>query len=208
MTAGLLAAASAVLLSACTGHSAPVRHSTGSTASSMPASTVTSTAPVVASTQPRDPEPPSGALRNTIAIPALHETAPIDVSCIDHDGLIDPPSTDPRRTCVWDGGAAIGAATGTEMILGHINYSGVPGALGKIGKLRPGARIYLWDAARRRSVWQVTTVRQRAKAAGVDPPAEVGRRGAARLALVTCGGKWVGGEFGYADLVYVYAAPV
>lgn len=109
---------------------------------------------------------------------------------------------------MWDGGAPVGSAAGTEMILGHINYSGVAGALGTIGRLRAGDRVYLWDAGRHRTTWQVTTVRQRAKARGVDPAAEAGPRGAARIAMVTCGGAWVGGEFGYADLIYVYAKPV
>lgn len=45
-------------------------------------------------------------------------------------------------------------------------------------------------------------------ARGVDPAAEIGRHGAARIALVTRGGAWVGGEVGYADLIYVYAKPV
>ena len=156
---------------------------------------------------PPDPEPPSGAAANQIAIPALKVTAPIDIPCVDQGGEIAPPSTDPRRTCVWDGGAQLGARGGTAMILGHVNYSGVDGALGKIGRLHAGNRVYVWNSARQRSIWRVTHIHVRAKAAGVDPGAEVGPRGPARLVLVTCGGPWVGGHFGYADLVWVYASP-
>ncbi|MEP6599118.1 MAG: class F sortase [Actinomycetota bacterium] len=150
---------------------------------------------------------PDGSAWNQIAIPALYATAPIDVPCIVHDGEIEPPSTDPRRTCVWDGGGQLGSTTGTEMILGHINYSGVDGALGRIGTLPAGSRIFIWNSAGRRSVWSVTLIHQRAKADGVDPGAEVGPRGPARLVLVTCGGAWIGGHFGYADLIWVYADP-
>ena len=155
---------------------------------------------------PDDHQPPGGAAQNRVAIPALAVTAPIDI-CVAENGELDPPSTDPRRTCVWHGGARLGAATGTAMILGHINYSGVDGALGRIGTLRPGDRVYIWSAARKRSVWQVTAIHERPKADGVDPGAEVGAVGPPRLVLVTCGGPWIGGHFGYADLIWVYARP-
>jgi len=158
-------------------------------------------------TPPNDHQLPSGAARNQIAIPALDVTAPIDIPCVDQNGEIFPLSTDPRRTCIWDGGAQVGAAKGTEMILGHINYSGVAGALGRIGTLHAGDRVYLWDAARNRSTWLVTVIHERPKADGVDPGAEVGAAGPPRLVLVTCGGPWIGGHFGYADLIWVYARP-
>jgi hypothetical protein len=91
------------------------------------------------------------------------------------------------------------------MILGHINYSGVDGALGRIGKLHTGDRVYVWSAEGVRTTWQVTVIHQRAKAAGVDPGAEVGYTGPARIVLVTCGGALVGRH--YADLFWVYAKP-
>jgi hypothetical protein len=154
---------------------------------------------------PNDHQLPSGAARNLISIPALGESAPIDSPCVVADGKISPPSTDPRRTCLWAGGAPLSAVKGTAMILGHINYSGVDGALGRIGKLHTGDRVYVWSAEGVRSTWQVTVVHQRAKAAGVDPGAEVGYTGPARIVLVTCGGALVGRH--YADLFWVYAKP-
>jgi hypothetical protein len=154
---------------------------------------------------PNDHQLPSGAAHNLISIPALGESAPIDSPCVVADGKISPPSTDPRRTCVWAGGAPLSAAKGTAMILGHINYSGVDGALGRIGKLHTGDRVYVWSADGVRSTWQVTVIHERAKAAGVDPGAEVGYTGPPRIVMVTCGGALVGRH--YADLIWVYAKP-
>lgn len=152
-----------------------------------------------------DHQPPSGAASNVISIPKLGESAPIDSPCVVADGKISPPSTDPRRTCIWAGGAPLSATRGTAMILGHINYSGVDGALGRIGSLHSGDRVYIWSATGVRSTWQVTVIHQRAKADGVDPGAEIGAKGPARLVLVTCGGALIGQH--YADLVWVYAKP-
>ncbi len=97
------------------------------------------------------------------------------------------------------------ATKGTAMILGHINYSGVDGALGRIGNLHAGDRVYVWSADGVRSTWQVTVIHRRAKADGVDPGAEVGAQGRPRIVLVTCGGALVGRH--YADLFWVYAKP-
>lgn len=177
----------------------PARPSAARVSTPSPAATTIPTA------TPDDHQPPSGAARNVISIPALGERAPIDSPCIVANGKISPPSTDPRRTCVWAGGAPLSATKGTAMILGHINYSGVDGALGRIGTLHTGDRVYVWSSAGTRSTWQVTVIHQRAKADGVDPGAEVGAAGPPRLVLVTCGGALLGRH--YADLVWVYAKP-
>jgi hypothetical protein len=154
---------------------------------------------------PNDHQLPSGAAQNLISIPKLGEKAPIDNPCVVADGKISPPSTDPRRTCLWAGGAPLSATKGTAMVLGHINYSGVDGALGRIGTLHTGDRVYVWSAAGVRSTWQVTVIHQRPKADGVDPGAEVGAEGPARMVLVTCGGALIGRH--YADLIWVYTKP-
>jgi hypothetical protein len=218
----VVATITAAGLSGCSGHSSKP---TPSTAPALTTATAQSTAatskppsrpPAVRAsaskralkprpTPPNDHQLPSGAARNLISIPALGESAPIDSPCVVADGKISPPSTDPRRTCLWAGGAPLSAAKGTAMILGHINYSGVDGALGRIGKLHTGDRVYVWSADGVRSTWQVTVIHQRAKAAGVDPGAEVGSTGPARIVLVTCGGALVGQH--YLDLIWVYAKP-
>jgi Sortase domain len=202
----------------CSGHSAKPPTITTPALTTAPSTATTSKPPVrppivrassprpAPKTTPNDHQPASGAARNVISIPALGERAPIDSPCVVANGKISPPSTDPRRTCIWAGGAPLSATKGTAMILGHINYSGVDGALGRIGTLRTGARVYVWSNAGTRSTWQVTVIHQRAKADGVDPGAEVGATGPPRLVLVTCGGALIGRH--YADLVWVYAKPL
>jgi sortase family protein len=205
----------------CSGHSAPPITSTVPTPTTVASTakivsppvrrpTVRATKPAPApkpapKPAPNDHQLPSGAARNVVSIPALKEIAPIDEPCVVANGKISPPSTDPRRTCLWAGGAPLSAAKGTAMILGHINYSGVDGALGRIGSLHTGDRVYVWSASGVRSTWQVTVIHQRAKADGVDPGAEIGASGPPRLVLVTCGGALLGRH--YADLIWVYAKP-
>lgn len=211
----VVAATMAVGLVGCSGTAARPPASTAPTLTTAP-SAAAFTKPTVRPPTARSPRPtpapepndhqlPSGAARNFISIPKLGESAPIDSPCVVANGKISPPSTDPRRTCIWAGGAPLSAAQGTAMILGHVNYSGVDGALGRIGTLHTGDRVYVWSANGVRSTWQVTVIHRRAKADGVDPGAEVGAQGPARLVLVTCGGALLGRH--YADLVWVYAKP-
>lgn len=207
----------AIGLSGCTGHSArPTITSAPPLTAAQSAASIspppvrptparTSTPKPKPKPTPNDHQLPSGAARNLISIPTLRESAPIDNPCVVADGKISPPSTDPRRTCIWAGGAPLSATTGTAMILGHINYSGVDGALGRIGTLHSGDRVYVWSAKGVRSTWQVTAIHQRAKADGVDPGAEVGPTGPPRIVMVTCGGALLGRH--YADLIWVYAKP-
>jgi len=156
---------------------------------------------------PRPQQPPAGAYINSLAIPAQGVLAPIDIPCWEHNGLLEPASTDPRRTCLWGRGAQLGATQGEATVLGHINYGGTDGVLGRIGLLHKGDLIYTWDAHGQRSAWNVSAIHQRPKAQGVDPDAERGPNGPKALVMVTCGGQWVGGAYGYADLFWVHAVP-
>lgn len=155
----------------------------------------------------RNQSPPSGSYTSYVSIPAQGVIAPMEGPCVRRDGGIEPASYDPRVTCIWDRGAQLGADQGEATILGHINYNGINGSLGRIGQLHIGDSIYTFDATGKRTAWKVSNIVQRPKAMGVDPTAEMGPYGPKRLVLVTCGGAWVGGADGYADLIWLHAVP-
>ena len=55
--------------------------------------------------------------------------------------------------------------------------------------------------------WQVMTVTHRPKTTGVDTSVFVGRTGARKLYLITCGGAFDAAEGSYLDNIYVQAVP-
>lgn len=155
----------------------------------------------------RNQAAPTGVYTSWISIPAQGVMAPIEGTCAYRDGYIEPHSYDPRVTCYWDGGAPLTSSQGETSLLGHINYGGVAGSLGRIGELHPGDRIYTYDGGGHRSSWKVSFIVVTPKTAGVPHGAETGPYGPRTLVMVTCGGPWVGGVYGYADLVWVHAVP-
>src|SRR2546423_1554129 len=78
---------------------------------------------------------------NRIQIPKLHADAPIQTMG-EVNRELDIP-LDPKVVGWWNGGAHPGAATGTAVLAGHINYAGVTGDLARIGTLNPGDHIYV-----------------------------------------------------------------
>lgn len=142
-----------------------------------------------------------------ILIPRLHARAPIvHVGTQDRE-LVIP--LDPHVVGWWDGGAKVGARRGTALLAGHINYSGVAGTLGDIGRLRPGNRMYvtgLHDEKLVRLGFRVTGVRTYRKTS-LPYKKIFSQRSVGRLAVVTCGGPFDSSTGNYEDNVVVFAVP-
>jgi sortase family protein len=120
---------------------------------------------------------------------------------------LEPPS-DVHRTCRWAGGADLGAAQGTTVITGHINWVGQgTGALGNIGRLAPGNAVYTADGQGTVTRWQVQRVTFRNKNRGVDLRAFDGPGGPRVLYLISCGGPFDAADASYVDNIYVRAVP-
>jgi hypothetical protein len=144
---------------------------------------------------------------DTVQIPVQHVRAPIDVCQIVQGGL-EPP-TNVHRTCYWAGGAAVGAAQGTTVLTGHINYAGQgTGAFGNLAGLRAGQLVYTAGADGTVTRWRIARVKHRPKTKGVDTAAFAGRSGPRRLYLISCGGAFDATELSYVDNIYVLATPV
>ncbi|GAA1480093.1 hypothetical protein GCM10009624_05330 [Gordonia sinesedis] len=125
-------------------------------------------------------------------------SAPVDAVKTRPDGALVPP-TDVRRVAWWVDSGVPGSGRGTVVITGHINdvRQGV-GFASSFVHLKIGDRVML---AGERTEWtyRVTAVRSYDKRDQL-PVGELNRLdGPERLALVTCGGAFIGPPFGYQD---------
>jgi hypothetical protein len=147
-------------------------------------------------------------MSNSVAIPDQHVRAPVIGYCPIIEGGLEPPA-DVHEVCYWAGGAAVGAAAGTTVLTGHINWAGVTGAFGNLAGLHRGDLILTLGASRRElAQWRVARVEHRPKTQGIDPSAFVGQDGPRRLYLISCGGAFDAGAASYVDNIYVLAKPV
>lgn len=140
-----------------------------------------------------------------IEIPALKAEAPI-VDVVTHNGSLDVP-INPKIVGWWKDGARPGAAKGTAILDGHINYAGVEGVLSRIGTLNPGDTVYLWgfdNGKQKKLTFTITGVRtynkQRLPYQQIFDQQSIGR-----LAIVTCGGPFDASTGNYLDNIVAFA---
>ncbi|MFE2757698.1 class F sortase [Actinosynnema sp. NPDC059335] len=106
-------------------------------------------------------------------------------------------------------GVDLGAAEGATVLAGHVNWKGVTGPFDELWRMAVGQRVTVADTAGRTFAFQVSRVEAVRKDALPARAVELfGPRGEPRLVLVTCGGRWVGGETGYEENQVVTATPV
>jgi hypothetical protein len=145
-------------------------------------------------------------LPDHIDIPAIEAEAPIVKMDMGRDRELEPPLP-PTTVGWWTGGARPGAATGTAVIAGHINYGGVAGALGQIGRLNPGDKVIVHGTSAGTATeltFTVTGVRTYSKQR--LPWAKIfDQQVSGRLALVTCGGPFDPSTGNYQDNIVAYA---
>ncbi len=145
---------------------------------------------------------------NRIEIPKLAADAPIVTVGTLPGGELDVP-LNPKTVGWWGAGAQPGAAKGTAVLDGHINYSGVQGVLGKIGTLDPGDLVYvdgLDNGAQTRVAFRITGVQTYSKTS--LPYAQIfDQSSVGRLALVTCGGPFDAKTHNYLDNIVAFAVP-
>jgi hypothetical protein len=169
--------------------------------------TFTSGSSLPASTASKRPAHDAG---HPIPVGARLTLGRLDVDApIVHVGLVgnvmDVPR-DPHDVGWWSAGAAPASDQGTVVIVGHINYAGVSGALSVLPESRPGDIVELVEGS--------TTIRYRMVAVHSYPktvgiPADVfSRTGSPRLVLITCGGPFDSNTGNYTDNIVGYAEPL
>jgi hypothetical protein len=113
---------------------------------------------------------------------------------------------DPHTLGWWRGGSPPGDSTGTTVIVGHINYAGVTGALAALPNSRPGDAVVI-DEGHHALRYRVQAIRSYPKTRGI-PAAVFTRTGRARLVLITCGGPFDSATGNYEDNIVAYAEPI
>ena len=115
------------------------------------------------------------------------------------DGSLIPPE-DVSKVGWWADSAFPGAGAGTVVITGHINDVYVGDGFGKkFSSLTPGSIVVLTGADGQEWSYRIDTVDQYRKD-GELPVERLNRMdGPETLALITCGGEFVGPPLGYED---------
>jgi hypothetical protein len=139
-------------------------------------------------------------------LPSLGVAAAVTPVEVGADQLLGVPA-DVRTVGWWSSGAAAGATTGTVVLVGHVDSAAQgPGAFFELRRLEPGDHIRLTGDGSAVATYTVVARRQYPK--GMLPTDVVfGQGNAARLVLVTCGGKFNASTRHYTDNIVVFAVP-
>jgi hypothetical protein len=154
---------------------------------------------------PGDALPPSRPTR--IRIRSLDIQAKIHSVGLDERGAIEAPPMRKADEAGWYEDGPTPGQYGPAVIVGHVDDTRGPAVFNRLPSVEPGTRVEITRRDRRVAVFEVTDVRSYDKAA--IPADEVyGDFSRPGLRLITCGGRWVGGDTGYADNVVVFATLV
>ncbi|HEX6500064.1 MAG TPA: class F sortase [Micromonosporaceae bacterium] len=140
----------------------------------------------------------------TITIRAIGVRAGVEPVGATADGSIGTPPVDRTDLTGWYRYGPAPGQSGAAVIVGHVDGPHGPSVFYRLGALKPGAVIEVSRRDHRVAVFRVDSVERFAK---TSFPADriFSGNGGARLRLITCGGRWVGGATGYADNIVVFA---
>ncbi len=139
------------------------------------------------------------------------DSAPTDPVATDAEGTLLPP-TDIGRLGWWVDSSLPGSGAGTIVVAGHVDdIAQGEGYAARFADLSAGDTVTLVTASQKRVDYRVTSVIDAQKhGTGADavPYDELNRQtGPETLALVTCGGPFVGPPLGYRDNIIAFASP-
>lgn len=139
-----------------------------------------------------------------LTIPAIDLRAKVTMVGKADDGSIATPDDDPVGSTGWyDLGPSPGEM-GTAVIVGHVDTKTSGAVFAKLNQLTAGSTIQV-----RRADWKIATftVDSMDMYPKTSFPANkvFARSDRPRLALITCGGQWLGGTVGYASNLIVMA---
>jgi len=140
-----------------------------------------------------------------IAIPAIGVNAPVHPVGLAEDGTIATPPLNRRNEAGWYDRGPTPGQYGPAIIVGHYDTKNGPAVFSKLASLKPGQRVEVTRRDRTVAVFTVDSVEHFDKA---TLPIERIYRDFTRpaLRLITCGGRWLGDDIGYADNVVVFAS--
>lgn len=96
---------------------------------------------------------------------------------------------------------------GPSVVYGHVNGAGHPGVFAHLADLQPGDLVHVGLVDGRTLTFKVAKVERKPKATytAADTAEVFGDVDHPALRLVTCGGPWVAGRYGYADNIIAFA---
>ncbi|MFG2057138.1 class F sortase [Micromonospora sp. NPDC048930] len=152
--------------------------------------------------------------------PVLPASAPTDISIakvglrapvhrvgLAPDGTIAVPELDKAGEAGWYDQGPTPGQYGPAVIVGHVDTTTGPAVFHDLKKLDDGDQVEVTREDHSVAIFEVTSVQRYGKEK--LPVDEIyGDFSRPNLRLITCGGRWVGGETGYADNLVVYASLV
>jgi len=143
----------------------------------------------------------------TITLPGA-DSATIVTIATNKDGVLLPPER-LDRIGWWEASDMPGDRVGGTIVMtGHINGNGQVGFAKKFIGLQMGNVVTLSSADDAEARYVVQAVEHYDKASGKLPTERLNRlQGPELLALITCGGEFVGAPLGYADNIIAWATP-
>ncbi|GGS04266.1 hypothetical protein GCM10010169_56240 [Micromonospora fulviviridis] len=149
----------------------------------------------------------SGSPPTDLTISKIDLRAPVHRVGIAPDGSIAVPDVGRAGEVGWYDQGPTPGQYGPAVIVGHVDTTTGPAVFHDLKNLDDGDRIEVTRQDRSVAVFEVTSIERYGKER--LPVREVyGDFSRPNLRLITCGGRWVGGETGYADNLVVYASLV
>ncbi|GEE02786.1 class F sortase [Gordonia spumicola] len=139
-------------------------------------------------------------------------TAPTTSVATDVSGALLPPQ-DVSKLGWWVDSSLPGSGAGTVVVTGHVDdVNQGAGFAAKFADLKVGDTVEVTTTDGGKHTYRVTSTDHKNKEGSGSsglPTSELNRQdGPETLALVTCGGPFVGPPLGYRDNVVVFATPV
>jgi LPXTG-site transpeptidase (sortase) family protein len=149
--------------------------------------------------------PPEPGRPIAIQIPSIGVDASVVEVGLEDDGSMELP---PAAEAGWfRPGPKVGAAAGSAVIAGHVDYRKKPGVFIELRDLKLGDPVLVTDD--NGDVHRFAVVERYQIEKELLPIGELFRRdGAATLTLITCGGSFAQRERHYSDNIVIRAAPI
>nr|MDT0662304.1 class F sortase [Micromonospora sp. DSM 115978] len=140
-----------------------------------------------------------------ISIRAIRLDAPVHEVGLASDGAIEAPSAERAQEAGWYNQSPTPGQYGPAVLVGHVDTQTGPAVFHELSDLRSGEKIEVSRADGSVAVFEVNSISRYAKSQlPVDQVYEDFSRPGLRV--ITCGGRWVGGQTGYADNIVVFAS--
>lgn len=133
-----------------------------------------------------------------ISLPTIDAQSDLVRLGVNPDKTVQVPDVHTPEQAGWFAFSSKPGDVGPAVILGHVDGDHKPGIFYHLKNLKPGDDVVITRADGSKLTYDITKVWKADK--DKFPTDEVyGNTEGSELRLITCGGEWVGGEYGYAN---------